>query len=337
MTCLLSFGTGMQSLRQTAIMSGPLMGMACLQLLADLRKKENWKRRSGLCAVLITLANILGLLYKETIEFQQTEIFGQMGLAEPGQMLPAVGESIKTMLELLVSATTEAAVVRFGILLFCGLGAAELLFQRKGKERTQLLRLAGLLVLSLLAIFAIDVATVLKVRDIYYFLFYLLLAFLGTCVFSGRKQIGRWICLLVITLSLIFPGMLALKDICMQAYFARYDPIYEVSDFLVEEGYDTVYAPWNLGEDIAIASDFEITMGFWDKEFFVPVEYLCDPQIYEVDSSRCVYAMYGSESAELAGEKVKQKGLSWDLLKAFPELRIYLYTSSKNLMQEFSK
>ena len=336
-TCVLSFGTGMQSLRQTAIMSGPLMGLACLQMLTDLRKKENWKRRSAVCACLITLFNILGLLYKETVEFQQTEIFGQMGLAESGQMLPAVGESLNTMLELLAGETAEATVMRIVLLLFCGIGAGELCFRKGRKERKKPLQLAVLLVLSLLAILAIDVATILKVRDIYYFLFYLLLAFLGTCVFAGRKKIGRWLCLLGLALTLVLPSMLALKDICMQAYFARYDPIYEVSDFLVEEDYDTVYAPWNLGEDIAIASDFEIAMGFWDKEFFVPVEYLCDPQIYEVDSSRCVYAMYGSESAELAGEKVKQKGLSWDLLKAFPELRIYLYTSSKNLMQEFSK
>lgn len=335
LTCALSFGTGMQSLRQTAIMSCPLMGLVCLQLLADLRNQENWKRRSALSACLITASNILGLLYKETIAFQQTEIFGQMGLAEPGQMISGVGESLGTMVELLSCETAEAAVMRIGFLLFCGIGAAELLFRLRGTERRKSLQLAALLMLSLLAIMAIDIATTLKVRNIYYFLFYLFLAFLGTCVFRGRKRIGRWICMLLLTVTLIVPGMLALKDVCMQAYFARYDPIHVVSDYLIEEGYDTVYAPWNLGEDIGIASDFRIDVGFWDAKIFVPVTYLCDPEIYEADSSRCVYAMYGSVSLPLAEEALAQKNQQWNLLRAFPELDIYLYTAPHNLMQDF--
>ena len=325
----------MQSLRQTVIMSCPLMGLVCLQLLADLRNQENWKRRSALSACLITASNILGLLYKETIAFQQTEIFGQMGLAEPGQMLSGVGESLGTMVELLSCETAEAAVMRIGFLLFCGIGAAELLFRLRGTERRKSLQLAALLMLSLLAIMAIDIATTLKVRNIYYFLFYLFLAFLGTCVFRGRKRIGRWICMLLLTVTLIVPGMLALKDVCMQAYFARYDPIHVVSDYLIEEGYDTVYAPWNLGEDIGIASDFRIDVGFWDAKIFVPVTYLCDPEIYEADSSRCVYAMYGSVSLPLAEEALAQKNQQWNLLRAFPELDIYLYTAPHNLMQDF--
>lgn len=336
-TCALSFGTGMQSLRQTAIMCGPLMGMACLQLLADLRRKENWKRRSAFCACLITLSNILGLLYIKTIEFQQTEIFGQMGLTESGQILPALTESLHTMVELLSCETSEAAVIRMGFLLFCGIGAAELCFRISGKEKRNALRLAALLVLSLLAIFAVDVFTVLMVRNIYYFLFYLLLAFLGTCTFTARKTMGRWICVAVLGAAMILPGMLALKDICMQAYFAKYDPIYPVSNFLVEEGYDTVYAPWNLGEDIGIASDFRVAVGFWDNQIFVPVTYLCDPEIYEADTGRCAYAMYGTQSAALLEELAEERGLQWNLLKAFPELHIYLYTCSQNLMQEFSK
>lgn len=337
LTCLLSFGTGMQSLRQTAIMCVPLMGLAALQLLEDLRKKENWRRRSALSACLITLFNIAGLLYKETVEFEQTEIFGQMGIAEPGQMAAAVGESLNTMLDLLHCETTEAVYVRIGLLLFCGIGAAELCFRKGRKERKKPLQLAVLLAISLLVIFVVDVTTIMFVREIYYFLFYLLLAFLGTWVFAGRKKIVRWLCLLVLSVSLVLPGMLALKDICMQAYFARYDPIYEISDYLLEEGYDTVYAPWNLGEDIGIASGFRVDMGFWDKDFFVPVSYLCDPKIYEADSSRCVYAMYGLVQVEIAEQELAERGLQWNLLKVFPDQGIYLYTAPQNLMQAFPK
>ena len=119
----------------------------------------------------------------------------------------------------------------------------------------------------------------------------------------------------------------------MQAYFARYDPIHAVSNYLQEEGYETVYAPWNEGEDIAVASDFAIEIGFWDVEMFVPVTYLCEMEVYEADSSRCVYAFFGADSAAVAEEVAANKGLQLDALRAFPEIGVYLYTSPENLMQ----
>lgn len=336
-TCALSFGTGIQSLRQTAIMSGPLLGLTVLQLLTDLRKKENGKRRSALVAVLISGANGAGLLFQKTIEFHQTEIFGQMGLTEPGQLLPAAGEGIATMLELFPAETASAAVLRVILLLVSIAAAAELCIRRREEENRKPGLLGALLVLSLLAIFAIDVFTTLKVRSIYYFLLYLLVSVLCAYGFSRRRVLHRWLLLGLTVVALILPGMLALKDICMQAYFARYDPMHTVSEYLLEEGYDTVYAPWNMGEDIAVASDFAIEVGFWDEKMFVPVTYLCDPEIYEADSGRCVYALFDGEGAAQAEQLAAEKGIDFTARQHFPELDIYLYTSSENLMQKFAQ
>lgn len=330
-TCALSFGTGMQSLRQTAIMSGPLVGMACLQFLLDLRKKENWKRRSALTALLISGANVAGLLFQKTIDFQKTEIFGQLALNEFSQFLPEAGKAVITMLDLFPTETAAAAAVK-GILLLVSCAAALELCMNVCKDRKHV-QLAGLLVLSVLAIFGIDTVTTLLVREIYYFTLYILVAVLCAYGFSRRSELLRLLILTVTILSLVVPGMIALKDICMQAYFARYDPIQVVSDYLMEEGYETVYAPWNMGEDIAIASDFAIEAGFWDAAMFVPVTYLCEMEVYEADSSRCVYAFFDADSAALAEEIAADKGMQLDPLRAFPEIEVYLYTSPKNLMQ----
>lgn len=332
-TCALSFGTGMQSLRQTAIMSGPLMALTMLQLLADLRTGNNGKRRSALVALLISGANGAGLLFQKTIDFQQTEIFGQMNLTELTQLIPAVGDGLAAMLELFPAETFSAAAVRLALLVFSAAAPLELCIRGRSGENRQSVQLAALLVLSVLAIFGIDVVTTLEVRSIYYFLLYLLVAVLCTYGFSRRKLLHRWLLLALTVLTLVLPGGLALKDICMQAYFARYDPIHAVSDYLLEEGYETVYAPWNMGEDIAIASDFAVDIGFWDEKMFVPVMYLCDPQIYEANSSRCVYALFDGESASLAEQTAAAKGVDFTIVKVFPELDIYLYTSSENLMQ----
>lgn len=333
-TCALSFGTGMQSLRQTAIMSGPLMGLAAVQLVADLWKKRNWKRRTSFVALVITLSNLAGLVYKETIELEQTEIFGQMGLADFSRMGQALKESFGTMLELLHCETAGAGIVSAAILICCTAAVAELCMGIRREENRKPLQLTALLGLSLLAIFAIDVATTLEVRSIYYFMLYLLVAVLLAVSFSHRKELGRWVILAVFVTMMVLPGMLALKDICLQAYFARYDRIHEVSDYLLENDYDTVYAPWNLGEDIAIASDCAITVGFWDEAMFLPVKYLCDPAIYEADSSRCIYALFGEESAALAEQTAADRGVELSLLQYLPESNVYLYTAPVNLMQE---
>lgn len=336
-TCILSFGTGMQSLRQTAVMSGPLMAMAGFRFVQDLRKKENWRHLSVLTACVITVSNLLGLFYKETVEFQQTEIFGEMKITTPDQILPAVAESMDTMMELLHCETSAAVAMRIVLLLLCGFAVVVLCIRGCSGKDCRALELGGLIMLSVLAIQVIDVFTTLEVRSIYYFMLYLMAAFLCTYLFSGRGALCRWLSLGVMILLLILPGMLALKDICMQAWFAEYDSIYEVSNYLTEKGYTTVYSAWNMGEDIAVASDFEIEAGFWDEDIFVPVTYLCDPAVYEADSDCCVYAMFGQDYAQRAEQVVLEKGLDFNLIEYFPNSNVYLYTSSANLMQEFAQ
>lgn len=336
-TCILSFGTGMQSLRQTAVMSVPLMAMGFMQLLTDLRKKENWKRPSFFTAVLISGMNGAGLLFQKTVEFEQTEIFGQLGLVKPSQVVPSVGESFGTMLELLHCETGASVVLRFVILVLSGFAAAELYLRKRRGEDGKAFSLGTLLLLSVLAIFAIDVVTTLEVRSIYYFMFYLLTAFLCAYGFSKRRELLRWLFLTAMILVLILPGMLALKDICMQAYFAKYDPIYGVSDYLLEEGYDTVYAAWNMGEEIAVASEFQIKAGFWDEGIFVPVTYLCDPVVYTADADSCAYVLFGEESAVLAEQAAEAKGVMMSLVRYFPDSNAYIYTASENLMQKVSE
>lgn len=336
LTCLMSFATGMQSLRQTAVMSGPLACMAGLRFMWDLWKKQNWNHRSLWVALGIFLCNLLGLVYKQTLPLEQTEIFGTLAIAFPSEMVAALGESLKTMVDLLFCETAAAKIMRTILLLLSLASGAELLI-RERERSSQKGILLGLLVLSLLMIYGIDVVTTLDVRNIYYFMLYVLVAWLLTVGYQNRKRWQKHILLGLMLVSLVLPSMLALKDVCMQAYFAKYDKAYAVSDYLKSQGYTTAYAGWNLGEDVAIASDFEIEMGFWDKVMFEPVSYLCDPAVYEADADSSVYLLFGTEGAQLGEEEAARRGVTLELVAYLEQSDIYVYRASENLMVSTKK
>lgn len=330
-TGMLSFAMGIQSLRQTAVMSGPLVCLAGLRFLQDLRRKENWKRRSLWVALGLSLCNFLGLVCKQLLPLEQTEIFGALAIASPADMPATAWEGMQTLVDLLTCETESARVVRVIVLLLSLASGVELVLQER-KTPSRRGTLLVLLLLSLLMVFFIDVVTTMKVRNIYYFIFHVLIAWLLTCGFENRKNPGKWLALAVFVLSMVLPGMIALKDVCMQAYFAKYDKAYVVGNYLKEQGYTTAYARWNAGEGIAIASDFQVEMGFWDEDIFEPVPYLCDPAVYETDVDSSVYLFFGEESARLAEEKAAGQGVTLTLVAYSEEVDTYIYTASEHLM-----
>lgn len=330
-TGMLSFAMGIQSLRQTAVMSGPLVCLAGLRFFQDLRRKENWKRRSLWVALGLFLCNLLGLVCKQLLPLEQTEIFGTLAIASPADMPVAAWEGVQTILDLLACETGSARVVRV-ILLLLSLASGVELVLRERKAPSKRGTLLGLLLLSLLMVFFIDVVTTMKVRNIYYFMFHVLIAWLLTCGFENRKNLGKWLALAAFVLSMVLPSVIALKDVCMQAYFAKYDKAYVTADYLTEQGYTTAYAGWNLGEDVAIASDFQVEMGFWDEAIFVPVSYLCDPAVYEADVDSSAYLFFGEESARLAEEEAARRGVTLTLMAHLEEVDTYIYRASDPLM-----
>lgn len=197
--------------------------------------------------------------------------------------------------------------------------------------------LLALLVLSLLMILGIDVVTTLDVRSIYYFLLYVLIAWLLAVGYRNRKAWQQWVIVGLTLACLVLPSLIALKDVCMQAYFAKYDKAYEVSEYLTSQGYTTVCTRWNLGEDFAIASDCQIQVGFWDEVTFEQVDYLCDPAVYEADTDTCAYLMFGSEAAQLGEAEAAQRGVTLTLAAYLEENDVYIYTASENLMHKAEK
>lgn len=334
LTCILAFGTGMQSLRQTAVMTVPLLAVAALEALSAVVRKQPLLTRRGKLACAISVCNGLGLAAEKLVNVERNEIFGEMTLISPEKLISECAEGLRTMVSLLSSEDVGTCTVLVLVTLGSAFALWELLRDVPKTDDSQALELFLLLAFGVLGILTIDTLTTMEVRKIYYFMLYPLLGFLAGFLYSRRKLWGRYALLGVLSIVMLLPSIRALADVCMQAYFAKYDKNYEICDYLEEKGYTTIYTGWNQGEDVAVASKGEITAGFWDEHMFVPVGYLCNPEVYKADSEHCAYLL-SSRQMETASELAKSKGIVITTVACFPKSDICILAAPVNLMQCF--
>ena len=189
-----------------------------------------------------------------------------------------------------------------------------------------------LFVLSVLGILFLDVFTDMTVRSIYYFMLFPMLATLGSYVYLQWKG-GKVIVLALLAILVVGSFCNNILPTDQNIKKSQNHISGEISDMLLEKGYTTIYSGWNQCEDIAIASGGRITAGFWDgsEDVFVPVEYLCDPSVYTVESEKCVYYLR-RDNLEIAIQKAREQGVTMTLVAAYPEWGIWLYEASEKLM-----
>ena len=105
-------------------------------------------------------------------------------------------------------------------------------------------------------------------------------------------------------------------------------------DFLLENGYTTIYAAWDQGNDIAVASNGKLTVGYWQKEIiFEKVPYLCNPDVYNADPEVCIYVFRGREAMEQGMDAAESMGAQLSYLCHYLGGDIYLCTAQVNLMK----
>lgn len=328
--CVFAFGTGMQSLRQTAVMICPLLAVELCPCVLRLAGKQSLWHRSLLVVCGLTAANVLGLVCARVLPIAQVEIFGSLGLNSIGEMLASVVPSIITALSMLVPAqyTLLLAVAGVaGVLLLALVGF--FLYREKAAHGAVCLLL---FTVSPLVILAIDIATTMAVRDIYYFMLIPMGAVAAALLYANGGKLFRGLVLLG-TIGLFavncLTGLLTVPE-------ARNADRYEnVAEYLTDRGITTVYSAWNCAERVAMASDWELDAGFWDTDYapFVSVRYLCDPSVYDRAAEECAYLFYGEDAGMIAVDAARDRGVEFEMIQAFPEENLYVYTASDNLMR----
>lgn len=325
LTCFLSLGTGIQSLRQTVIMTCPMIAVEGLVFLVRLIRKEKLWDKSMLVTILIVVSNLLGVVISKLVSVPSVTIYGGMQINSLSRMVADLFPSIYMATSLIHSGR---GWLDLAVKLVVVLGAVVTVWRWiSGREEsggeTLLLFVAGLAVLLV-----VDVCTEMFVRDIYYFMLYPLIAFLLVMLFRGRM--GTCGCVLLLLALFVLNGNEQLLKTIEQP--GRQTVYHEISDYLEANGYQAVYSYWDEGEKVAIASECRLKAGFWHTSSFVRSNYLCNPEVYNVPAENSVYLFQGEERLALAEAVCREMGKEMKLLKYFPEGDIYLYTAQENLM-----
>ena len=261
--CLLAFFAGIQSLRQTVIQVMPLIAIEVFRVFSDICKKRKLFDTSFIIVAGISCSNLMGVLYNRFMDVDAVQIFGELSIET--SFITSFKEAIINFLKLYYSVSPAFLVV--GIIML--MGALGLVFLSVEGRNVIGCVLGAVLLFSVGIIGVIDVFTTMHIREIYYFMCYPLTAFLGGCLFSAcaflkkkrLRPLAQAVLIFVLCISCAVNGSEIINTI-QDTNNQQYE---EVSDYLLENGYTTIYSRWNLAEKIAIASDMNIQAGFWDK------------------------------------------------------------------------
>lgn len=334
---ILSFCTGIQSLRQTAVMTLPLIGVEVLRLLCCLMGRIPVDKKPMAVAGVISIANAVGLITARCLDLEQVEIFGEMGLTPLSQYPQQLHNGIGQALSLVINHNPLGYGMLACVMLVSAAGFVCLVWRILRKKEENGLILLALMALSLLAILAVDVMLTMLVRPIYYFMLFPLLAFLTAVCYETLGKWGKRAVLVFLAVLFCLSCALELVPTAGRIVQKKQEDAYAVSDWLVEHGYTTLYGAWNQGADVVIASDWQLSAGFWeysDDPFFY-YKYLCNPDIFRQEADRCAYLFYGQENAQLAVEKAKTRQIEMKPIMHFPESDIWIYTAPENIMEAF--
>ena len=326
--CALSFGTGIQSMRQTAVMTIPLIAVECLKRLYSIVKKAEYSSKPMWVAGIIGISNISGVLVSSLIPVEKNEIFGALNIGFPADFLNSLISSSSVPFTLF-SSFSQVAIILFFVVCIC---SVIYFFQNQNWSDNAFFTCLLLHIVSIVVIFGISLFTKMYIREIYYFMLYPLAAIVITFVYSRFRNVSKLLIVILIIVTLPYCNRKLDYYVCPPA---NNHPIQQISDYLEKQEIGTVYSHWNFGEKIAIASDYRIRVGFWDYrlDVFESVKYICNPSVFDVDPSKCAYVVQGKETYDKAIEVAWSRGVKLNLMQHFPEQDIYIFCANQKLMK----
>lgn len=329
----LSFAAGMQSLRQTVVMTLPLLACECFQALRRLLQRERlWRRKDlwhlGRC-LSYAAANAAGIIVIKLLSPPQVTIYGGLEWADWEQMGAKLGQIVRC----LTAVTGARYAFKSGCPLFftvfalfvIGLFlAAGFLWLRRIRREETPLELCWLLFLTgVLGVFASALVFQVALRSIYIFPWYPLLAVSGVMVLKRLAPRARNI--LCVAICVISLGNLCFTygSYIKKAVKADDSADMQACQWIMDRGYEYVYGSWAfVAPRICVRSGGALTAGSWFGDVYTVLDYINPLDIYsEEDNAKAVYVFQDDEierGRELAGER----GVALTELKRIGPFRI---------------
>lgn len=344
----LSFGTGMQSLRQTAVMALPLVACEILMIIIySIRDKKFAISSSTLFSAIVFVSNIAGLIAMKFIEINQNSIYGttafvkslkeflEKGFFNVEYVVLTFGlDSLELRVRLVVS-TVFLLIILIGFIL-----CVKDFFKNKCIDQGRF-ALVMLLTLGCVSVFAAGVLTDVVNRALYYFMIYPLLAVCVSYIivkYPGKRKAFFSI------IAVFVAGMIAFRTVGVVGEIKNgkdeNSTAHQIANYMLDNGYDTIYSVFGLSgimdgaENIIVASGDKIHLVQYKRvdrsKPMKPVEYLCVKDGYKQwDNEKSLYLLREWELPKVR-ELAEKYGVEMTKQTQFGE-GLYLYSMSENL------
>lgn len=344
----LSFGTGMQSLRQTAVMALPLVACEILMIIIySIRDKKFAISSSTLFSAIVFVSNIAGLIAMKFIEINQNSIYGttafvkslkeflEKGFFNVEYVVLTFGlDSLELRVRLVVS-TVFLLIILIGFIL-----CVKDFFKNKCIDQGRF-ALVMLLTLGCVSVFAAGVLTDVVNRALYYFMIYPLLAVCVSYIivkYPGKRKAFFSI------IAVFAAGMIAFRTVGAVGEIKngkdKNSTAHQIANYMLDNGYDTIYSVFGLSgimdgaENIIVASGDKIHLVQYKRvdrsKPMKPVEYLCVKDDYKQwDNEKSLYLLREWELPKVR-ELAEKYGVEMTKQTQFGE-GLYLYSMSENL------
>lgn len=344
----LSFGTGMQSLRQTAVMALPLVACEILMIIIySIRDKKFAISSSTLFSAIVFVSNIAGLIAMKFIEINQNSIYGttafvkslkeflEKGFFNVEYVVLTFGlDSLELRVRLVVS-TVFLLIILIGFIL-----CVKDFFKNKCIDQGRF-GLVMLLTLGCVSVFAAGVLTDVVNRALYYFMIYPLLAVCVSYIIV-KYPVKRKAFFSII--AVFAAGMIAFRTVGAVGEIKNgkdeSSTAHQIANYMLDNGYDTIYSVFGLSgimdgaENIIVASGDKIHLVQYKRvdrsKPMKPVEYLCVKDGYKQwDNKKSLYLLREWELPKVR-ELAEKYGVEMTKQAQFGE-GLYLYSMSENL------
>ncbi len=344
----LSFGTGMQSLRQTAVMALPLVACEVLLIIIYSAKDKRFAiSYSTLFSAIVFIANIAGLVAMRFIEINQNSIYGTTAFVSCFKdffrklFLNMESVALTFGLDALELRMRLVASIPFLLIILIGfILCLKDYIKNKCNEQGRFV-LVMLLTLGCVSVFAAGVLTDVVNRALYYFMIYPLLAVCVSYIivkFEKKRDVLFSVVAVFTAGMIIFRTAGAVEEI--KAGKDKSSTAHQIANYMLDNGYDTIYSVFGLSgvmdgaENVVVASGDKIHIVQFknvdSSKPMKPVEYLCVKDGYKQwDNSKSLYLLRDHELP-----KVKKIAEKYDVTmteKARFGDGLYLYSMSENI------
>ena len=335
LSLLLCFATGMQSLRQTCIMVLPILAFEGLQLLLGFRAQGrailHRRKLPLLRALAYAAANLAGLLFVKLFPVHQCTIFDSAP-ADFSQRLADIYVAFRDVAGFGWAGPEHPFFILLLAFQLALLFGAMVLQLRNIRRPSALSDLWWLLLLSIAAVTAAALVTSLRIRAVYLFTYYPLLALSAALVLEqAGPRLRRVLALALCLLSLANLYCSYIPSV-RSALAPRQEPLEQISAWAVENGYELVYGNHtSVAPGIAAYSDGALVAGCWDEEIMFKAKPSLNIQnIYSLEDVERAIFVFQPWELDYAHEAAMNAGAELTFHGRYGELSVY--TSTVQLM-----